>query len=101
MKLSAGILLSLFVLASASFSGPTTAFAETAKGQVPTSTAQGQASLPTAGTGARATVETIIGKARTLDNKATHAQSAAEIESLVDFQKITDNALGSYRSSAS
>lgn len=39
-------------------------------------------------------VETIIEKAKGLDNKALAKQNAAEIESLVDFEKLTNEALG-------
>lgn len=44
----------------------------------------------------RSTVETIIEKAGKLDNKATHKTDAAIIEGLVDFQKLTSDALGSH-----
>lgn len=43
---------------------------------------------------AKAVVETIVARAKTLDKKATHAESAKTIESLVDFQKLTTEALG-------
>lgn len=42
----------------------------------------------------RAVVETIIEKASKLDNKATKAQNARAIESLVDFEKLANDALG-------
>lgn len=50
---------------------------------------------------ARAVVETIVDKAKTMDNKATRAQNAKTIESLVDFRKLTLDALGSHSKAAS
>lgn len=42
----------------------------------------------------RAVVDTIIEKASKLDNKATKAENARVIESLVDFETLANNALG-------
>lgn len=46
-------------------------------------------------------VHTIIERARTLDNKALHAENAKVIESLVDFQKLALDALGDRAKQAS
>src|SRR5271154_5848197 len=40
-------------------------------------------------------VQTIIDRARVLDNKSTHAENTRTIESLVDFHKLALAALGS------
>jgi phospholipid transport system substrate-binding protein len=50
---------------------------------------------------ARSIVETIVDKAKTLDNKTTRAQNAKTIESLVDFRKLALDAMGSHSKSAS
>lgn len=60
-----------------------------------------QASAATDTSSPRGVVETIIEKARTLEIKATHAENAKTIESLVDFQKLAQDALGDRAKQAS
>lgn len=49
---------------------------------------------------ARGVVETIVERAKELDNKAKRAENARTIESLVDFQKLATDALGRRASEA-
>lgn len=49
---------------------------------------------------AKGVVETIVERARALDNKATYAENARTIESLVDFRKLALDALGDRASQA-
>ncbi len=60
-----------------------------------------QASAVEQPTTAKGVVETIIERARHLDNKATYTDNARTIESLVDFKTLATNALGNRASDAS
>lgn len=50
------------------------------------------------GSSAQQTVQTIIEKAGKLDDKAARQQNAGTIEELVDFKKLTSDALGTHNS---
>jgi len=63
--------------------------------------ALGLSQAANAATSPKDVVQTIIDRARALDDKAKHAENTHAIESLVDFHKLALDALGSDASEAS